>query len=609
MESTELRPMNEEELEKISSSENEKENIETEKQEKESIKQINFHNLNKHDIVVELNNLVHNYDLNYIKDLFEEGLKAYNVIYENDYNKALEVFKETQENEEDFDFYDNTKEQIDLIEKTYRAKRQEIYKAEENKKEYNLKAKYQVIEEIKDLINNTESLNETFKIFKELQKKWHEIGMVPQANLKDLWETYHHHVENFYDYIKINQELRDIDLKKNLEQKNLLCEKAEKLDEHESISEASKILQKLHDQWREIGPVPKEDKEPIWERFKKATEIINKKNYDFFTNLKDEQKDNLKVKENLCEQIEKLCDEFLDSHKKWNTATDKIVELQNKWKESGAAPKKDRNKVFKRFRDACDIFFEKKKEFYFKIKDEQENNLSLKEDLCKKVEELKDSTDWKSTTDKIISIQKEWKKIGSVSRKNSDKVWARFRSACDEFFNNKNKYFSEVDEQHGDNLLKKEEIIKELENFEASEKEEDSINRLKEIQNKWAEIGFVPISVKNEINEKFNNLINTEFDKLNLDSLSLNIQRFRAKIDSYLHGDNTEKKILSEREKLASKIKQAESETTTLENNIGFLSSSSETSKIVDDLKRKISKEKEKIKLLKAKLKVIDELL
>jgi len=621
MESKELNPMNEEELTNATTSENVTENIESEKEVKEvkeettheeeveELPQINFQELSKVDIVVQLNKLINNYNIIEIKDLFEKGLIAYKALYEKDFNEAKSRFIETGEKEENFDFIDATKEQIDLIEKTFRSRKHEYYKSLEEKKETNLKAKYQIIEEIKELINNKESLNETFQTFKNLQKRWHDIGMVPQANLKDLWERYHHHVENFYDYIKINRDLRDMDLKKNLELKVKLCEKAEQLDELESISEASKSLQELHDAWREIGPVPKDEKEPLWDRFKKATEIINKKNHDFFTNLKEEQKENLIIKEKLCEEVEKFCDEELDSHKKWNSTTNKILELQNKWKESGAAPKRDRNKIYKRFREACDKFFENKKEFYFKIKDEQDKNLKFKERLCEKAEELKENTDWKSTTDKLISLQKEWKKAGPVSRKYSDKIWARFRGACDEFFNKKEAHFSTVDKQYEGNLQQKEDILKELENFEACEKEEDTIEKLKEIQNRWVEIGFVPLKVKNEINEKFSNLLNIEFDKLDLDTVTLNVQRFRAKIDSYLHGDKTEKKILHEREKLANKIKQAESETTTLENNIGFLSSSSKSSGIIKDLEDKIHKSKEKVKLLKAKLKVIDELL
>lgn len=571
-------------------------------------KKIDFSNLSKQDIVVQLNQIVNNYHVKDIKDIFETGLKAYKNLFDIDFNKTKETFISSGEKEEDFSFRDSTKEQIDLIEKIYRTKKHEHHKSLEDRKETNLKAKYGIIEQIKDLINKEESINETFTLFKELQKQWHEIGMVPQASLKDIWENYHHHVENFYDYIKINRELRDLDLRKNMQLKISLCEKAEQLAENENVPEASRELQTYHETWREIGPVPKDDKETLWDRFKKATEIINKKNHNYYTILKEEQQAHLKEKEGLCEEAEQLSTEVFDNHKKWNTNTDIILSLQKRWKESGPAPKKDRNKIFKRFRSACDLFFEHKKEFYFNIKNEQEKNLNVKEALCKKAEELKDSTDWKSTTDKLIALQKDWKKSGPVARKISDKIWARFRGSCDAFFEAKEAHFADADKQYEGNLQLKEEIIKELEHFKASEKEEETIEHLSELQNKWVEIGFVPLKVKNEINERFQNLLNNEFDKLKLDSLSLNVQRFKAKIDSYFHGDKSERKILHEREKLVSKIKSTEQEAATLENNMGFLSGS-KGSGLLKDLQDKVDKSKESIKLLKAKLKVIDALL
>lgn len=624
MESKELNPMNEEEQANASSSENVQENIETQDSEKKEetqvveekkteeikeIPQIDFSKLSKKDIVIQLNNLVNSYNIKDVKDQCEEGFAAYNTIFEKEYHEAKDAFIALGEKEEDFLFRDTTKEQIDLIEKTYKTKRHEFHKSQEDKKDNNLKAKYAIIEEIKNLIHNQESMNETFNQFKELQKKWHEIGMVPQAMLKDLWELYHHHVENFYDYIKINKELKDLDLKKNMDLKIELCEKAEKLNEKEFSLEISKELQELHEQWREIGPVSKEDKEPLWDRFKKATEIINKKNHDFYTQLKEEQKNSLLLKEALCEEVEQLSSMQFDNHKEWNECTEKILELQKRWQESGAAAKKDRNKVYKRFRTACDLFYENKKNYYFKLKDVQVSNLTLKEQLCEKVEELKNSNDWKSTTDKLIALQKEWKKIGPIAKKQSDKLWIRFRGACDAFFEAKEKHFSGVDEQFENNLKLKEDIIKELEDFVPCEKEEDTITKLTDIQNRWVEIGFVPFKLKSAIQEKFQNLLNNEFDKLELDNIALNVQRFKAKIDSFFHVDKSEKKILHEREKLVSKIRETESEYTTLENNIGFLSVSSKGSGLIKDLEDKIAKSKEKVKLLKAKLKVIDDLL
>ncbi|MGB5990125.1 MAG: DUF349 domain-containing protein [Marinifilaceae bacterium] len=613
MESKELNSMKEEEQTNATTSENVQENIEiqdsTTTEETKKVEEINFSELSKEDIVSELQKLVNNNHVNDIKQLFEEGLTAYNSLHEADFNKAKTIFVSSGEKEENFSFRDASKENMDLIEKTFRTKKHEFYKSQEDRKDFNLKAKRDIIEEIKNLVNNQESMNDTFNQFKELQRKWHEVGMVPQAELKNLWELYHHHVENFYDYIKINKELRDLDLKKNMDLKIALCVKAENLESLDFSLEVSKSLQELHEDWREIGPVPKDDKEELWSRFKKVTELINKKNHDFYTQLKDEQKENLTIKETLCEKAESISDNIYESHKQWNDNTNIILELQKLWQASGAAPKKDRNRVYKRFRTSCDIFYEKKKEYYFNLKDIQNNNLVLKEKLCEKAEEMKEQTDWKSTTDKFIALQKDWKNIGPVSKKLSDKLWARFRAACDAFFESKEKHFSTVDQEFEGNLKLKEDLIIELETFEACEKEEDTINKLTEIQNRWVEIGFVPFKAKNVINDKFQNLLNAEFDKLDLDSVELNVQRFKAKIDSYFHGDKSERKILHEREKLVSKIKESISEAATLENNMGFLSASSKGSGIIKDLEDKILKAKDKVKLLRAKLKVIDDLL
>lgn len=612
MESKEQNSMKEEEQTNATTSENVQDNIEnqdsTKTEETNQIEEINFSELSKEDIVSELLKLVNNNHINDIKQLFEEGLKAYYSLYEKDFNNAKTTFVESGEKEENFSFRDPSKENMDLIEKTFKTKKHEYYKSQEDKKEFNLKAKHDIIEEIKNLVNNQESMNDTFNQFKELQRKWHEIGMVPQADLKNLWELYHHHVENFYDYIKINKELRDLDLKKNMDLKITLCEKAETLETLDFSLEISKNLQELHEAWREIGPVPKEEKEDLWNRFKKVTELINKKNHNFYTQLKEQQKENLFAKETICEKAEKISETNFDNHKQWNDNTNEILALQKQWQESGAVPKKDRNKIYKRFRTACDIFYDKKKDYYFNLKDIQNKNLLIKEQLCEKAEELKEHTDWKSTTDKFIALQKEWKKVGPISKKVSDKLWTRFRAACDSFFESKEAHFNNVDQEFEGNLKLKEDIIKELEAFEASEKEEETIIRLTDIQNRWVEIGFVPFKAKNIINEKFQNLLNNEFDKLDLDSIELNVQRFKAKIDSFFHGDKSERKILHEREKLVSKIKESISEAATLENNMGFLSAA-KGSGILKDLEDKILKAKDKVKLLKAKLKVIDDLL
>ncbi len=621
MEAKDLLPLNEENHENEITSENignndsnnsSKENEDIEETDKEvpntSI-DVDFDSMERHDIIAKLNDIINNYPINQIKHIIDKGFKCFNTKYNSDLRAKKNAFIEEGGVEEDFDFNDNSREQIDLLMKTYREKKHEFLKNIEAEKEINLEKKYQVINEIKELINCKESLNDTFQLFQDLQRRWHEIGMVPQQNVKELWDLYHHHVENFYDYIKINKELRDLDLKKNLKLKIQLCERAEALVENDSIVEAAKELQDLHDQWREIGPIPREEKDTVWERFKTATEKINKRNYDFFTNLKVAQQDNLKIKTELIEKAEEIANKHHDTHKGWNSATNELLELQEQWKQTGAAPKKERNKIYKHFRAACDKFFENKREFYLKLKDIQIKNLELKEHLCAKAEEIQDSRDWKATTDKLIALQKEWKAIGPVPRKYSDKVWKRFRTACDKFFNSKSDFFSNVDEEQEENLKIKKELIQEIKDFMPGDDEEETISTLKEFQNKWAEIGFVPIQYKNELQDEFRNALNEQFDKLNMDDFDKNIQRYKAKIDSFLHGDHTEQKIMQERDKLLNKIKQLETNITVWENNIGFFSNSSSTNKLKEELEVKMEKAKRKFDLLKEKLQIIDNLL
>ena len=356
-----------------------------------------------------------------------------------------------------------------------------------------------MIEELKELVQKEEALNKTFQEFKDIQERWRNTGLVPQNRVNDLLETYHHHVENFYNYIKINKELRDLDLKRNLDAKINLCEEAEKLVENKDINDAFKQLQLLHTRWKEIGPIPKEQQEPVWERFKAATSKINDSYHKFFESLKQEQEDNLKVKEEICGKAAAIAAAEYQGIKEWNAAAQNIIELQEEWKHSGTVPQKERNRIFKTFRASCDTFFNRKREFYKQMLEEQEKNLELKTKLCEKVEAIKDSTDWKITTDKIISYQKEWKKIGPAPRKYSNKIWFRFRAACDEFFNNKNAHFKSIDSEQEKNLEAKKALIEEVKQFQLVDDNEENIKKLKEFQARWNDIGFVQIKEKESV--------------------------------------------------------------------------------------------------------------
>lgn len=493
-----------------------------------------------------------------------------------------------------------------LLEK-YKEKKTDYNKVQDAEKYDNLKKKYDIIDQIKDLVNREESINKTFHDFRALQNEWHSIGVVPQSSLKDLWENYHHNVEIFYDYIKINKELRDLDLKKNLEAKVLLCEKAEELLLEPNPVNAFRSLQDFHNQWREIGPVPLESKNEIWERFKEATSKINKRHHEYFEKQKDDQRKNLEAKIALCDEVESINLLELKSFKDFDDKAEKVVELQKIWRTIGFAPKKQNNKVYQRFREACDTFFEKKRGFYADNKEIQLNNLQLKTELCIQAEALQDSTDWKTTSDALIKLQKEWKEIGPVPRKQSERCWKRFRKACDTFFNKKAEFFAQLDTSYEDNLKAKLEIIEELEKFESGTDVQAAFERLKEIQKKWTDIGFVPFNMKDEITSRYRNALNKEFDKLKIGDEDKSILKYKTKLDNLKANPKASRKVRNEREKFFTKIKQLESDIVLWENNIGFFAKSSNADTMIKEVEEKIENAKKLIKTLEEKVKMIDQ--
>jgi len=493
-----------------------------------------------------------------------------------------------------------------LLEK-YREKKTDFNRVQEAEKYENLRKKYDIIDKIKELVNREESINKTFQEFRFLQNEWHSIGVVPQNALKDLWENYHHHVEIFYDYIKINKELRDLDLKKNLELKVQLCEKAEELLLEPNAVNAFRFLQDYHNQWREIGPVPPESKNEIWERFKEATSQINKRHHEYFEKQKDDQRKNLDAKMALCEEVEAINLLEIMNFRDFDEKAEKVVALQKMWRTIGFAPKKQNNKVYQRFRDACDSFFEKKRGFYASNKEIQQNNLQRKIELCIQAEALQDSTDWKVTSDALIRIQKDWKEIGPVPRKQSEKCWKRFRKACDHFFNKKTEFFAELDTSYEDNLKAKLAVIEELEQFEPGADVQAAFDRLKEIQRKWTEIGFVPFNMKDEITIRYRNALNKEFDKLKIGDEDKSILKYKSKLDNLKVNPKASRKIRNERDKFFTKIKQLESDIVLWENNIGFFTKSANADTMIREVEEKISNAKKMIKTLEEKVKMIDQ--
>ena len=482
----------------------------------------------------------------------------------------------------------------------YRNERDRHIAELEASKEENLKLKLQIIEELKELINSDEDTSTTFARFRELQSKWKEIGLVPQQSVKDLWETYNLHVENFYNYIKINRELRDLDLKKNYEAKLSLCEQAEELTLETQIVEAFRKLQKLHDEWRETGPVAMEFKEALWERFKEASSRINKRHQEHFESLKNEQTKNLALKTELCEKIEVLATRAMVSRKDWNKASEELLEIQKIWKTIGYAPKKENNRIYERFRAACDKFFEHKREFYAGVKSEMEHNLAVKLELCAAAEVLSTSEDWKHATDELIALQARWKQAGPVSRRHSDTIWKRFRAACDKFFERKAEHFSSVDSVHEENLKLKLALIEEM---KGANIKEGGFEAIKEYQRRWSQIGFVPIKQKDAVQKEYKAIVDAMFATLRSSERDRSMNRFKERVQNMKGGNQ----LRSEREKLCNKLRQMEQDIALLENNIGFFSKSKNAESLIADVREKIERAKSDMAGVIEKIRVIDE--
>lgn len=485
--------------------------------------------------------------------------------------------------------------------KEYRRRRDEYIADLDNHKEENLKTKLAIIEELKELVNSDETLNNTFAKFRELQQRWKDTGIVPQAKVKDLWETYNLHVENFYNFIKINKELRDLDLKKNYEQKILLCEQAEALAVEPSIVEAFHKLQKLHDEWREIGPVANEYKELLWERFKAASSRINKQHQEYFETIKQEQIKNLELKTELCQTTESLAEQPYTSRKEWNKASDKLLEIQKVWRTIGFAPKKDNTRIYERFRAACDRFFEAKREFYAGVKTEMEHNLQLKNEICEAAEALQNSDDWKHATDELIALQAKWKEVGAVSRRYSDQVWKRFRAACDKFFERKSQHFAGVENEYEANLQKKLALIEEM---KTADIKTGGYEMIKEFQRRWSEVGYVPIKQKEAIQKKYKEAVDVMFGILRGSERDRSMNRFKERLQGIKGAGD--KRLRSERERLYNKVRQMEQDIALLENNIGFFSKSKNADAMVADIKEKIVKAKRELQDTIEKVRLID---
>lgn len=539
-----------------------------------------------------------------------ETLKqAYYKIRRNEVEEEKAAFLENGGEEKDFvASEDETENKIKDLLSTYKEKRAALLAEEERIKNENYTLKLQLIDKLKALTESSDDFNKLYNDFKEIQQKWKEIKLVPAEYVNDLWKNYQIYSEKFYDLIKINNQFREYDFKKNLEMKTALCETVERLQNEPDVVSAFHQLQKLHQQWREIGPVAKELRDELWARFKTASTAINKRHQEHFEKLKAKEQENLEAKTAICEEIEAIDFSQLKSFKDWENKNKEVIALQEKWKTIGFAPKKHNVKIFERFRAACDAYFNKKSEFYKSLKEGMEKNLELKKALCEKAEALKDSTDWKETTEQLIALQKEWKKVGSVARKHSDSIWKRFITACDYFFEQKNKNVVSQKSVEQQNLAAKKEIIEKIKALNENLPHNEAVATLKEYMAAWNQIGFVPFKDKDKVYKAYHEAVDQQFDRLKVDMNERKMQSFRNNVNSLAEGSDNKGRLYSERERLMRTYERMKNELQTYENNIGFLSVSSKGGGgLVKEMERKIEKLKEEMKLIIQKIDTIDE--
>ena len=493
----------------------------------------------------------------------------------------------------------NLKELLNVL----KERRTEYNAAQEANREANLEKKRQIIALINEIANDPDNINRQFNRVKQLQQDFKDAGEVPATADTEVWKEFQRATERFYDVLKMNKELRDYDFKKNLELKQQLCEEAEALDDETDIVSAFRKLQELHNKWREIGPVAKELREELWARFKAASSAINKKYQTFFEDRKSKEKENADAKTELCEKIEQISTDDLKTYAQWDEVTKQIIALQEDWKKLGYASRKANAALFARFRKSCDEFFGKKAEFYKSMKEELTSNLAKKIDLCERAEALMDSTEWKEATDKFVEMQKEWKTIGPVVKKHSDAVWKRFIAACDHFFEQKKKQHVNVHAVEHDNLKAKKEVIANLK-ATIEEAAEDAAQTVRDLMDRWQEIGHVPFKEKDKIYTQYRELIDKAFDTLNMRG-----SRPRNEGGSPRGGRQSagSDRGLSERDRLVRTYEQRMSELKTFENNMGFLTANTKSgNSLVQEMERRIARLKEEIAELEQKIKEID---
>ncbi|MBP9991029.1 MAG: DUF349 domain-containing protein [Bacteroidales bacterium] len=488
----------------------------------------------------------------------------------------------------------------------FRQRRQKFQDDLEAQKQKNLEFKQGILEELRQLIDrDEENIKKTYDEFNVIQDKWKSIGDVPREKVNDLWQNYHFLIEQFFNKVKISKELRMLDLKRNLEQKVQLCEQAEELIVESSITKAFKGLQELRDKWREIGPVPTEQNEDIWQRFCNAANKIDERRKEYYDQRKEEYDRNLLAKQALVEKADELTQTLPDNVKSWNETTDQLDELLKVWKTIGPVPRDVNDEIWTKFKSMIDNFYAEKKNFFGKLRDEQSENYNKKIDLCLKAEAIAKREDWKKATAELLQLQEEWKQTGAVSRKVSEKIWHRFRSACDEFFAKKGEYFNNIHGSEQENLKLKEAIITELKEHQFGDNKEENLNAIKDFQRRWMEIGFVPIAEKDRLQKEFRGIIDGYFEKLRITAREAEETAYRERIRN-IAGDS-KKFVHGERQEIQEKIDKLKNDLNVWENNLGFLANSKQADLLKEEFEKKMQGARQQIALLQAKLRILNE--
>lgn len=536
---------------------------------------------------------------------------AYYAIRKAEVDAQREAFEKNAEEGEEFaPAVDPGEDVVKVYLEEIKKKRAKKVAEENKEREANYLLKLGIIEAIKTLTESTGEFNKLFNEFKSLQDRWNEIKLIPQAKSKELWTEYQIQTEKFYDLVKINNELRDYDFKKNLELKTEICESAERLlaDEVDTVS-AFHQLQNFHQQWREIGPVAQELREELWHRFKEVSTQINKNYQSHFESLKGQEEDNLIAKNAIIDQLKAIDCSQINSYKEWDGMTKTVLDLQSKWKTIGFVPRKDNNKVFEEFRKLCDIFFETKSNFFKKQREEMDANLAKKRALVDRVLELKDSTDWKKTTDILVQLQRDWKKIGPVSRKHSDTIWKEFVGACDHFFEERKKHFGSQKSEEMQNLEAKRAVVEKIKNLDKSLNASELSEQLRQLQDEWHKIGFVPYKEKDKSYQELYAAVDAHYDRMKIGKAERRFEDFKSNVEDMTAKANPERELSKERNQLVYQYNKLKSDLQTYENNMSFLtiSSKGKENPLLKDVMKKVESLKNEILLIEKKVEMIDE--